>query len=403
MTLGGIRFLVLLADGVAEEPIRSALPPAAPIWVSRLEDSAGRADQLVDELSADVVLVACHAGSEAALNATRRVAGRRDGCAVVVLYEGSPNGFLEPAFDAGADDLITLPQAPPQLAFAIEKVIARRRGTGTQTEVAPIISVLGPKGGTGKTLTACNLAVGLAQQGMWPIVVDLDLQFGDVGLALGLRPERTLYDLALVGDTLDAGKVDSFVAEHPSGARALLSPVRPDQAAAVSISLLRRLFEILRARYDFVIIDTPPAFSPEVIAAIDSSSHLCMVGMLDALSLKDTKIGFETLRQMGYDPEHTTLVLNRADTSVGISQDDVRHLLGKAPDVLVPSDRAIPRAITAGQTIVEAEPRSGAARAFGELASIYIAEKSSRRAGDGEMTEQGRGRGWRRSLLKKGA
>ena len=182
---------------------------------------------------------------------------------------------------------------------------------------------------------------------------------------------------------------------------ALLSPVRPDQAAAVSIPLLRRLFEILRARYDFVIVDTPPAFSPEVIAAIDSSSHLCMVGMLDALSLKDTKIGFETLRQMGYDPENTTLVLNRADTSVGITQDDVRHLLGKTPDVLVPSDRAIPRAITAGQTIVEAEPRSGAARAFGELAAMFLQERSPQR--DDDKTGQAGGRTRRRGLLRKGA
>ena len=165
MTLGGIRFLVLLADGIGEEPIRAALPPAAPLWVSKLEDSAARADQLVDELSADVVLVGCHAGSEAALNAIRRVAARRGDCAVVVLYEGSPNGFLDPAFEAGADDLITLPQGPQQLAFAIEKVIARRRGPGAPADVAPMISVLGPKGGTGKTLTACNLAVSLAEAG----------------------------------------------------------------------------------------------------------------------------------------------------------------------------------------------------------------------------------------------
>ena len=147
MSLGGTRFLVLLADEVGEEQIRAALPPAAPIWVSRLDDVAGRADKLVDELSADVVLVACQAGSEAALNAIRRIGGRQSECAIIVLYVGSPNGFLDPAFEAGADDLITLPQAPPQLAFAIEKVIARRRGPGgTPSDVAPMISVLGPEG-----------------------------------------------------------------------------------------------------------------------------------------------------------------------------------------------------------------------------------------------------------------
>ena len=124
------------------------------------------------------------------------------------------------------------------------------------------------------------------------------------------------------------------------------------------------MLETLRSRHEFVIIDTPPAFTPEVIAAIDLSSQLCMVGMLDVLSLKDTKIGLQTLAQIGHDPADVTLVLNRADTNVGISSADVEQLLGRKPDVLVPSDRAIPRAVTEGKTIVEAEPRSQAARAF---------------------------------------
>jgi len=166
---------------------------------------------------------------------------------------------------------------------------------------------------------------------------------------------------------------------------------------------LHELFEILRGRYDFVIVDTPPAFSPEVIAAVDASSHLCVVGMLDALSLKDTKIGFETLAQMGRDPEEATLVLNRADTNVGISNDDVERLLGRRPDVLVPSDVAIPRAITHGRPIVVAEPRSAAATAFAALADRYIAARTPASASapvtaDGDGSRQGR----RRFLRKAG-
>src|SRR4029078_3000327 len=131
-----------------------------------------------------------------------------------------------------------------------------------------------------------------------------------------------------------ADKVDAFLVEAESGARALLAPLRPDQASAVGPSFLRSVFELLRARYEFVIVDTPPAFTPEVIAAIDSSSHLCVVGMLDALSLKDTKIGLQTLEHVGKDPEAVTIVLNRADSDVGITAAHVEQLLGRAPDVL---------------------------------------------------------------------
>jgi len=176
----------------------------------------------------------------------------------------------------------------------------------------------------------------------------------------------------VAGGSLDGEKVDAFLAEHESGARALLAPLRPDQASAVQPAFLRSVFDVLRQGHDFVIVDTPPAFSPEVIAAIDSSSHLCVVGMLDALSLKDTKIGIETLQQMGYDPKDVTLVLNRADTNVGITQADVERLLGRRPDVLVPSERMIPRALTEGRTIVAAEPKSGPARAFAGLADMYV-------------------------------
>jgi pilus assembly protein CpaE len=176
----------------------------------------------------------------------------------------------------------------------------------------------------------------------------------------------------------------------------LLAPVRPDQATAITIPFLRTVFETLRSRHDAVIVDTPPAFTPEVIAAIDNSSDICLVGMLDALSLKDTKIGLETLAQMGYDAPGVQLVLNRADSNVGISHTDVERLLGRRPDVLVPSDRAIPRGITDGQTIVTAEPRSGAAHAFVTLAASYVYGWNGSNRTEPELAANGR-----KSLLRK--
>ncbi len=374
-----LSIFMALDDRVDQDAVRNALPPGTPVRMATLDDAAARMSTLLGSEPVDVVLIGCGEDSDRALHAIEAAAAARPETPVIVLYAGSPNGFMEAAFDAGAEDLIALPQTSGQLVFALEKVIARKRGT-TGAVANPLITVLGPKGGTGKTLTACNLAVALALEGARPVVIDLDLQFGDVGLALGLKPEKTIYDLATSVGSLDGGKVDSFVSLHESGARALLAPVRPDQAAAIKIPFLQQLFEILRTGYDFVIVDTPPSFSPEVIAAIDASSHLCVVGMLDALSLKDTKIGFETLQQMGYEPEETTLVLNRADTSVGISSEDVALILGRTPDVLVPSDLAIPRAITRGQPIVVAEPRSGPARAYIALARAYASARPGARS-----------------------
>ena len=371
--------LLEVDDRIDYDAIRSALPPGAPVVESVL--AAGR--PVAPDEAVDVVIVGCGEHSDYALRFIEAVRTQRPEAPVVVLYTGSPNGFMEAAFEAGAEDLIPLANARTDLQFTLEKVIARRRGAGVATALAPMIAVLGPKGGTGKTLTSCNLAVALASEGAETVILDLDLQFGDVGLALGLRPEKTIHDLAMSAGSLDAEKVESFLMTHETGARALLAPLRPDQASGIKIPFLQGLFDILRSRFAYVIVDTPPSFSPEVIAAVDAASHLCVVGMLDALSLKDTKIGLETLAQMGYDPADAKLVLNRADTSIGISDEDIEQILGREPDVLVPSDRAIPRAITHGQPIFCAAPRSRAALAYANLARAYMQNGSHVTDGEG--------------------
>jgi pilus assembly protein CpaE len=334
----------------------------------------------LQETPTDLLVVACPGSSDRALFLVDGAVKQRPERPVVVFCEGSANGFVQRAFEAGADDFLTLPQTPEDVLFALRKAVARRHGASAASGVAlsPMICVLGPKGGTGKTLTSCNLAVSLAQSGHKVAVVDLDLQFGDVGLALGLAPERTLYELAKSGGSLDDEKLDGYLATHASGARALIAPTRPDHAGVVTTEFLREVYAALRSSHEYVIVDTPPGFTPEVIASIDSSSHVCMVGMLDSLSLKNTKLGFETLELMGYDGERMRLVLNRADSRVGITHADVLSIIGRKPDVLVPSDRDIPRSVNQGTPIVMAKSRSDAAKAFRSLAALYEVHDGSK-------------------------
>jgi pilus assembly protein CpaE len=308
-----------------------------------------------------------------------------------VLCEGSPDGFVRRVFEAGADDIIALPESPGDVLFTLEKAVARKQGAVSAAGIAlaPMVCVLGPKGGTGKTLTSCNLAVSLASSGRKVTLIDLDLQFGDVALALGLAPEKTIYDLAKAGGSVDPEKVESFLVTHSSGVRVLMAPTRPDQAGGITVEFLRDIYAALRTVSDFDIVDTPPGFTPEVIASIDSSSHVCLVGMLDSLSLKNTKLGLETLELMGYGQERIRLLLNRADSRVGIGHDEVVAITGRKPDVLVPSDREIPCSINEGVPVVLAKDRSAAAHAFQTLAQLYL-------AGD----QNGSSNGHRKGLLR---
>jgi pilus assembly protein CpaE len=372
MSARQIRALVALDYGIDAHAVEAVLPVASNVQVVGMVEGLERGLTVLEETAPDMLMIACDAYSERALYLIEGAMKDRPDRAVVVLFFGSPDGFMERVFQAGADDLVTLPAPAEDVRFALEKVVARRRGVTVASTVNPMVCVLGPKGGTGKTLTACNLAVALAQAGQKTVVVDLDLQFGDVGIALGLSPDRTIFDLAQVGGSIDPDKVDGFLTEHSSGLKALLAPSRPDQAAAISVEFLRDVYAALRVRYDYVVVDTAPGFTPEVIATIDTSSDLCVVGMLDALSLKDTKLGLETLELMGCEADRIRLILNRADSKVGITREDADTILGRVPDVLVPSDREIPRAITDGKPIVLAAERSATARAFRLLAADLL-------------------------------
>jgi pilus assembly protein CpaE len=303
---------------------------------------------------------------------------------IVLLAPLGSNGYLRDAFASGVDDIVPLPAEPGaeidpalvrELIFALEKAVIRKRDVDADRPItnSRMICVLGLKGGSGKTLTAVNLGASLAHKGHSVALVDLDLQFGDLALAMGLRPDRTIHDLVRSGGSLDAEKLRDFMVEHPSGARALLAPLRPDQAAFVQVPFLREVMRLLRETHEYLVIDTPPNFTPEVIAAVDMSTDVLLVAMRDTLSLKNTKLGLETLERMGYDQRSIRILLNRANTKVGIDHQDVMRILGRDVDILVPSHRDVTRSINQGIPIA-LESGSGAGRAFRALADLYVGE-----------------------------
>jgi pilus assembly protein CpaE len=373
-----IQTLLALEPGLDRAAVEATLPLGADLELIGVAEP-GEEWEAVRNHASDVLVVVCRPQSPVMLELIEQASQELPDRAVVVVTGSSPNGFMRRIFEAGAEDVVVADEIgtpSDELSFAVEKAVARRRGTTareSRQDDGELICVLGPKGGIGKTLTTANLTVALADAGHRVVAVDLDLQFGDLGLTLGLVPERTSYDLASSGGSLDAGKVGAYMTTHESGAHVLLAPIRPEQASVVNVEFLRELYPVLRKAYDFVVVDTPPGFSPEVIATVDSSSRICMVGMLDALSLKNTKLGLETLARMGYDRNRIRTVLNRADTNVGVSLADTTAIVGRAPDILIPSHRDITRSVNAGQAIVLANRRSEAARSFRALAELFVA------------------------------
>src|SRR5581483_5662750 len=295
-----IKTLVALDSGVGREFVEASLPRDG-VDIVGIVEGLDESWLTLQETANDLLIVACSGNSERTLFLIDAAVRQRPTRPVVVFTYGSPNGFVRRVFDVGADDVIMLPEEPEAVRFALEKAVARKNGGGSSPlSQGKIVAVLGPKGGTGKTLTSTNLAVALAELDQRVILVDLDLQFGDVGLGLGLSTEATIYDLVKAGGSLDEEKLTAYLTEHSSGVRALLAPSRPDHASAVTVEFLREVYSSLRRMADYIIVDTPPGFTPEVIATIDVASSIAMVGTLDSLSLKNTKLGLETLDLMGF-------------------------------------------------------------------------------------------------------
>jgi pilus assembly protein CpaE len=376
MSTAPIRALVAIDRAMDPRTIESVLDDPGINVVDIVEQEAGV--PIGHSAPADVLVVACGVASEKAVEFVAQAARERVGQPLVVVCGGNPNGFVRDVLTSGADDIVLIDSAVapgPEMFFAMQKALARRSSASVERDRGSLVCILGPKGGIGKTVTSTNLGAALADGGHHTVVVDLDLQFGDAGLAVGLQPERTIYDLATSGGILDAEKVDGYLAEHSSGLRVLLAPVRPDQAQSITIEFLKDLYASLTATFEFVIVDTPPGFTPEVIATIDAASSICMIGMLDAPSLKNTKLGLETLGLMNVPLDRVRVVLNRADTHVGISQSDAVAIIGRRPDVLIPSDRDVVRWINAGEPIVLANRRSEPAKAFRALAELVAADR----------------------------
>ena len=396
-----VKALVALDNRVDRGLVETVLTSHPMLDVAEYLELSGH--EVANDGAGDVLIVACAEFTPTVGEYVGGASHTHPARPILVLCASAVNGHVSEAIGAGADDLLTLPQyrdhdttsaASQDVVFSIEKALARKRGVAVQTaqKLGRMICILGLKGGSGKTLTAANLAVSLADAGHRVAIVDLDLQFGDIGLTMGISPERTMYDLVRAGVSLDAEKLSDFLAVHSSGAHVLLAPARPDQAGVVTAEFLKDVYRLLRETHDFVVVDTPPSFTPEVIAAVDASTEACLVSMLDAPSLKNTKLGLETLELMDYSGP-LRLVLNRADTNVGISREDVMAIVGRVPDVLVPSDRNIVRSVNQGEPIALMQRRSDAARAFRVLAELYRADEQAASNGS---------RRWRLRLRRRG-
>ena len=242
--------------------------------------------------------------------------------------------------------------------------------TGPQGKV---ITVFSPKGGTGKTTFAVNLAVELTQSGAGSVVLlDLDLAFGDVAISLQLDPKRSVADAVKLNQDWDDAGVRALLTSHPSGLQVLTAPDDPSLAETVGEETVRGLLAALTRQFDYVIVDSPPALSDVVLAAFDRSDHVALLTSLDIPALKNTKITLRTVEALQYPRDRFGLVLNRADSKVGLDAADVQKVLQTPVVGWIPSSRDVPTLTNRGAAITAELPDHAVSRAIKETAAALL-------------------------------
>lgn len=290
--------------------------------------------------------------------------------------------LLHAALRAGVDDVIVGSAPLGELSDVLGEALRRTqsRSLSGHEQAAPartahVVTVLSMKGGVGKTVVSSNLAVALAKLGKSVALVDLDLQFGDVGIMLGLEPTQTIVGAVQSGERLDAEMLRGFLVEHSSGVHALLAPTLPEDAEIVTASRIDRIIGLLVTMFEYVVIDTPPTLDEAVLTALDRSDRVLVVTMMDVASVKNSRVSLQKLRQLGYDGSLVDIMLNRADSKVYLKAEEVEQAIGMPIKYRLPSDLQIPRSVNKGVPVVLDAPRSHPARVLDETARTIVAER----------------------------
>ena len=264
-------------------------------------------------------------------------------------------------------DLTGLGQAVRR-AYTLWQALTNRSESTHTAGSGQLITVFSAKGGVGKSTLATNLAAALVDEGKVRVcLVDLDLAFGDVALMLQQFPSHTIAD-AVGQPQLDPAALDAMLTPHSEGLVTLAAPTQPDAKDRIPAALVGRILAMLKASFDFVVVDTAPAFDDFVLQAFDHSDLLMLVGTLDIPALKSLKVTGDTLDLLNLPRTHWRLILNRADSKVGLTPAEVEKTLEMPITASIPSSRDVPACINRGVMIVRAEPRHGVSEAIKDLA-----------------------------------
>jgi len=351
---------------------------------------AAVATQLEDEGPYDVLLVGPLAATRSGLAKIELIRQEYPLTSVVLAFDERPNARLRDVIRTGAVDLLELPVGDDELLEVIERAIALHGSTVSAIPVpepviqfvdAPIPQAVAPAptgrgrvyavasatGGCGKTFMATNLAYFLHTHGGGSRVclVDLDLQFGEVSTALRMRPRYTIFD-ALEREEDEPeflqAHIEEYLSVHDTGFHVLAAPRDPVEAERVTPADVVRIVEAVSRRFDHVVVDTPAQLSEIVTVALDLSEQLFVMTTLDLPSVRNMSVFLSTLERLRIPTDSIQLILNKAESDVGIDIPQVEKLFPQGFRAVLPYAKEVSRSINLGTPVMAASPQADISR-----------------------------------------
>jgi len=336
-----------------------------------LREAVGEIELLAEALQRirpDALLVDLGADPAQVLPYVERLRAPRP---LLVFYGPDDSTLIRRAMQLGAREYLTDGgDAKGELVAAVERLVRERKRGDAGTEVAPMVAVMGAKGGVGATFVACQLAAGLAYRGSRVAVADMNLRLGDVALYFDLRPQYTMASLAAAQGRLDAAFLDTVLARHPSsGVHVLGAPDRPEEADAIPVAQTDKALALLREAYDWVVVDIAPDFDDRSVHVLDRASHILIVTTCDVPALNHTRLQLGLLKRLGHAPHKIRVAVNRMDAKAPVQARQIEEFLHRKCDMQIPND--YPTAsicVNEGRPLWEAAPKSPLCAAFARVA-----------------------------------
>jgi pilus assembly protein CpaE len=342
-----------------------------------------------------MVLIGPSISNEAGIDAVRTLRNEDPSLILIAVADQVTSGLLRAAMRAGISEVIEAPLTEEKIEEAIKQfandVLKRKVAAvvpvATHKDEGQIIVVMSAKGGSGKTVVATNLGILLTRfEDKKVVLVDADLQFGDVCLVLQLEPRFTLVNAAHELHHLDSQLLESLLTDHPTGLKVMAAPLEPAFADDISTESLITVVTLLRETYDYVIVDTASMLDELLLSLLEKADVILQVVDMDLPSVKNAKLALETLRLLKFPTSKVKLILNRSNAKARLDDKEIEGALKMSISAAIPSDGAVAASMNEGRPVVESAPKSRVAKGFESVAELIA----------GPVPEPSQGRGFLR-------